>query len=60
LRGHIGADRSAGPISGGPDARPRLPGITTLKPGSATFPFPGIKADVVDEAGNSVPLGGGG
>ena len=37
-----------------------LPGITTLKPGSATQPFPGIKADVVDEAGNSVPLGGGG
>ena len=37
-----------------------LPGITTLKPGSATFPFPGVSADVVDEAGNSVPLGGGG
>jgi acetyl-CoA synthetase len=37
-----------------------LPGITTTKPGSATFPFPGIKADLVDEAGNSVPLGGGG
>ena len=37
-----------------------LPGITTAKPGSATFPFPGIKADVVDEAGNSVPLGSGG
>ena len=28
-----------------------LPGVTTLKPGSATFPFPGVKADVVDEAG---------
>jgi acetyl-CoA synthetase len=37
-----------------------LPGITTLKPGSATSPFPGVKADVVDENGNSVPLGGGG
>ena len=37
-----------------------LPGIVTTKPGSATFPFPGVKADVVDEAGNSVPLGGGG
>jgi acetyl-CoA synthetase len=37
-----------------------LPGLTTLKPGSATLPFPGIEADVVDEAGNSVPLGGGG
>jgi acetyl-CoA synthetase len=34
--------------------------MTTLKPGSATQPFPGVKADVVDEAGNSVPLGGGG
>jgi len=37
-----------------------LPGVTTTKPGSATFPFPGIQADVVDGAGNSVPLGGGG
>jgi acetyl-CoA synthetase len=37
-----------------------LPGITQLKPGSATFPFPGIEADVVDESGTSVPLGGGG
>jgi acetyl-CoA synthetase len=37
-----------------------LPGITTTKPGSATFPFPGIEADVVDGDGNSVPLGGGG
>ena len=37
-----------------------LPGITTLKPGSATDPFPGIVADVVDEQGNSVPPGGGG
>jgi acetyl-CoA synthetase len=37
-----------------------LPGITTLKPGSATKPFPGVHADVVDDAGNSVPLGGAG
>ena len=37
-----------------------LPGITPLKPGSATFPFPGIVADVVDENGATVPLGGGG
>ena len=37
-----------------------LPGITTTKPGSATFPFPGIEADVVDAEGNSVPYGGGG
>ena len=34
-----------------------LPGITTTKPGSATFPFPGVRADVVDEEGRSVPLG---
>jgi acetyl-CoA synthetase len=37
-----------------------LPGLTLLKPGSATNPFPGIQADVVDEQGASVPLGGGG
>jgi acetyl-CoA synthetase len=37
-----------------------LPGITPLKPGSATFPFPGVLADVYDETGGSVPLGGGG
>jgi acetyl-CoA synthetase len=37
-----------------------LPGATTLKPGSATFPLPGIGADVVDDAGNPVPVPGGG
>ena len=37
-----------------------LPGAVTTKPGSATFPFPGISADVVDDDGNPVPLGGGG
>ncbi len=37
-----------------------LPGVIATKPGSATIPFPGISADVVDEEGNSVPLGGGG
>ncbi len=37
-----------------------LPGVTATKPGSATLPFPGIEADVVDGEGNSVPLGGGG
>jgi acetyl-CoA synthetase len=37
-----------------------LPGVTTTKPGSATFPFPGVEADVVDGAGNTVPPGGGG
>jgi acetyl-CoA synthetase len=37
-----------------------LPGLTTLKPGSATKPYPGVVADVVDEHGNSVGKGGGG
>jgi acetyl-CoA synthetase len=37
-----------------------LPGATTLKPGSATFPLPGIAADVVDERGRTVPIPGGG
>jgi len=37
-----------------------LPGVTATKPGSATFPFPGVSADVVDGEGSSVPLGGGG
>jgi acetyl-CoA synthetase len=37
-----------------------LPGVTTTKPGSATFPFPGVGADVVDSNGDSVPWGGGG
>src|SRR5471032_2684633 len=37
-----------------------LPGITTTKPGSATTPFPGIGAEVVNDQGESVPLGGGG
>ncbi len=37
-----------------------LPGAVATKPGSATHPFPGHAADVVDDQGNSVPLGGGG
>ena len=37
-----------------------LPGVTTLKPGSATRPFPGIEAAVVDRDGNEVPAGSGG
>jgi acetyl-CoA synthetase len=36
-----------------------LPGATTTKPGSATFPLPGVSAEVVDEAGNTVAKGGG-
>ena len=37
-----------------------LPGVTTLKPGSATFPLPGIGAEIVDDAGNPVGIPGGG
>jgi len=37
-----------------------LPGIVATKPGSATRPFPGIEAEVVDEKGNKVGPGGGG
>ncbi|MGH8974777.1 MAG: acetate--CoA ligase, partial [Acidimicrobiia bacterium] len=37
-----------------------LPGVTSCKPGSATFPLPGVGADIVDDVGDSVPLGGGG
>jgi acetyl-CoA synthetase len=36
-----------------------LPGATTLKPGSATFPLPGITAEVVDESGARIDHGGG-
>ena len=34
-----------------------LPGTTVCKPGSATFPFPGIEADVVNDRGQSVDAG---
>ncbi len=34
-----------------------LPGVTTLKPGSATVPLPGIDATVVDEYGDEVAPG---
>ncbi len=37
-----------------------LPGATTTKPGSATFPLPGISADILDEQGESVGVPGGG
>jgi len=37
-----------------------LPGIVKTKPGSATKPFPGIEAKVLDDAGNEVPPGSGG
>jgi len=37
-----------------------LPGVTTLRPGSATRPFPGIAAKVVDADGKDVANGSGG
>ena len=37
-----------------------LPGAIATKPGSATLPFPGIIADVVDLEGNTVPDNEGG
>jgi acetyl-CoA synthetase len=36
-----------------------LPGVTTLKPGSATKPFPGISAEIRTEKGDKVDVGGG-
>ncbi|MFP4311620.1 MAG: acetate--CoA ligase [Nitriliruptoraceae bacterium] len=37
-----------------------LPGLTTTKPGSATFPLPGISATIVDDLGVEVGVPGGG
>lgn len=34
-----------------------LPGATPIKPGCATFPLPGIMAEVIDEEGNPTPVG---
>ena len=36
-----------------------LPGVTVTKPGSATFPLPGVAAELVDEEGGHVSKGGG-
>jgi acetyl-CoA synthetase len=61
---HIGGDRC--PIvdtwwqteTGGIMITP-LPGTTTCKPGSATIPFPGIEATLLDGEGKPVAVGGG-
>ncbi|MGZ4757049.1 MAG: acetate--CoA ligase [Acidimicrobiia bacterium] len=37
-----------------------LPGATVTKPGSATFPLPGIGADMLNDEGEPVPIPGGG
>ncbi|MCO5385071.1 acetate--CoA ligase [Desulfosporosinus sp.] len=34
-----------------------VPGITPLKAGSCTIPFPGVHIDIVDPLGNAVPKG---
>ena len=36
-----------------------LPGVTALKPGSATRAFPGVALDILDRAGDRVAVGGG-
>jgi len=36
-----------------------LPGLVATRPGSATKPFPGIDAQILDERGNPVEVGGG-
>jgi acetyl-CoA synthetase len=36
-----------------------LPGVTPTKPGSATVPFPGISATLLDSEGNEIGVGGG-
>ena len=36
-----------------------LPGITRTKPGSATHAFPGISAEILNDKGHPVPVGGG-
>jgi acetyl-CoA synthetase len=36
-----------------------LPGVTATKPGSATVPFPGYSAALLDSAGNEIDVGGG-
>ena len=36
-----------------------LPGVTPLKPGSATKPFPGIQAEIRAQSGRPIEVGGG-
>jgi acetyl-CoA synthetase len=36
-----------------------LPGITSTKPGSAAHAFPGVRAEILNERGEVVPVGGG-
>jgi acetyl-CoA synthetase len=36
-----------------------LPGVTTTRPGSATRPFPGVAAAIMNERGDTIATGGG-
>jgi len=36
-----------------------LPGVTPLKPGSATKPFPGVRAEIRTQSGTGIEVGGG-
>jgi acetyl-CoA synthetase len=36
-----------------------LPGVTPTKPGSATLPFPGVSAALLDSTGEEIQVGGG-
>ncbi|MFJ6569558.1 acetate--CoA ligase [Streptomyces sp. NPDC091292] len=64
-RHHIGGDRC--PVvdtwwqtETGAQLISPLPGVSVCKPGSALGPLPGVRADVVDDAGKPVPDGSGG
>ncbi len=50
---HMWQTESSGPVVGNPVGIAMLP----IKPGSATIPLPGIEADIVNEKGESVPVG---
>jgi len=50
---HMWQTESSGPMVGNPAGIALLP----IKPGSATIPLPGIEADIVNEKGESLPVG---
>ncbi|MGB9021858.1 MAG: acetate--CoA ligase [Candidatus Bathyarchaeia archaeon] len=50
---HMWQTESSGPVVGNPVGIAMLP----IKPGSAAIPLPGIEADIVNEQGESLPVG---
>ncbi|NIP67205.1 acetate--CoA ligase [Candidatus Bathyarchaeota archaeon] len=50
---HMWQTESSGPMVGNPYGIVTLP----IKPGSATIPLPGVDGDVVDDEGESLPVG---